>query len=151
VTRRATRGFVPDALSRARQGRGWSLAQLSIASGVTETSLWRWESGAGAPAVDKLRAVLDALRPGEARTLAAEVFDITRADRHPGDWRSLLLLTIDELAAQVNTSAILVSRLERGLNWPRDPLVVERIAGALGISVEELRASYERARRDAIA
>jgi transcriptional regulator with XRE-family HTH domain len=151
VTRRATRGFVPEALVRARGSRGWSRAQLSIASGVTVSSLHRWESGAGAPAVDKLRAVLEALQPGASRALVPEFLGITPAERHPGDWRSLLLLTLEELAAQVGISGAQLSGVERGLSWPTNPEVVDRIAGALGISVEELRASYERARRDAIA
>lgn len=47
------------ALMAFRQDRGLSRAELGAALGVTEVTIWRWETGKRAPRGDDLKRVCD--------------------------------------------------------------------------------------------
>lgn len=155
VTRRVTRGFMPSALVAARVAARKSVPDLARKSGVSEPTIRRWEGGRGAPQLDGLRKIIEVLAPedltveGSSRIgdrLIDKFVDVPVDKRFPGDWRTLRVMTIGELAAAADVNVSMLGRIERGEVWPESPGVVARVAAELLISPEELRASYERAR-----
>lgn len=142
LTRRVTRGFVPSALTAARETAGMSISDLARKSDVGETTLRRWENGGGTPQIDSLRTVLRVLEVEDLGTVVSVPHD----ERFPGDWRTLAKLTQFELADAAGINVAKLGRLERGETWPEDPGVTARIAAALNITVDDLRAAYARAR-----
>lgn len=140
VSRRVLRGFVPARLTSLRESRGMSRADLARKAGLGGATVQQWEAGTRSPQVDTLALV--------AKTLGlpiSDLVDVPRDQRFPGDWRVLLGLTQPQLGQQVGISTSMIARIERGEVKLTDENA-RRLAAALEIEVEELVASYERAR-----
>jgi transcriptional regulator with XRE-family HTH domain len=100
----------------------------------------QWETGNRSPQVDTLALVAQTLEiPMSALVVVPE------AERFPGDWRILLGLTQPQLGKMTGISTSMIARIERGEVLLTDDSA-RKLADALGISVTELQASYERAR-----
>ena len=140
MSRRVMRGFEPARLSRARESKGFSRADLARRAGVGGATVQQWESGNRSPQVDTLALV--------ARTLdvpMSELVIVPEDERFPGDWRILLGLTQPQLGKLTGISTSMIARIERG-EVLLTPVSAQKLADALGISAIELHASYERAR-----
>ncbi|NRI64864.1 helix-turn-helix transcriptional regulator [Rhodococcus sp. MS16] len=140
MSRRVMRGFDPARLSRARESKGISRADLARRAGVGGATVQQWETGNRSPQVDTLALVAQTLEiPMSALVVVPE------AERFPGDWRILLGLTQPQLGKMTGISTSMIARIERGEVLLTDDSA-RKLADALGISVAELQASYERAR-----
>lgn len=144
MSRRVLRGFEPDRLKSVRtkmdDGTGWSPADLARMAGISTATIYQWESGRRTPQIDVLAVVAKAL--GQP---ISEFVRIPEDKRFPADWRVLSGLTQPALGRLAGIPTVLVGRIERAETPLTDP-VVARISTHLGISVEQYRAAYERAR-----
>lgn len=140
MTRRVLRGFHTEAFAAARRRTGISVSDLSRLANVSAATIFNWEAGKGTPQVDLLARVMRILdSPIE------EVVTIPPGERYPGDWRVIKGLTQPELAAAAKIATTTLRGIERadaGLNEKNATILAQH----LGISVEEYRASYQRAR-----
>ena len=75
-----------------------------------------------------------------------QVVTIPAGERYPGDWRVIKGLTQPELAAAVKIRHHHVAR-HRACRRSLTDGNAEKLAKHLGISVEEYRAAYQRARQ----
>lgn len=141
VSRRVMRGFRPERLEQARLAAGISQAEVARLADIKAETVRRWEKGAASPQVDLLARVADVL--GIA---IADLVDIPEGERFPGDWRVVRGMTQPMLGAAAGVSTQLVGSVERGEVSLSDNLA-KKLSTALDISEDELRASYERARR----
>lgn len=141
MTRRVLRGFDAATFGEIRRRNGISVNDLARLADVSSVTIFNWEAGRGTPQVDLLARVMRILD-----TAIEQVVPIPAEQRYPGDWRVLKGLTQPELAAAVKipTSTLRdIERADRALN----DVNAEKLATHLGISVEEYRASYQRARQ----
>ena len=141
MTRRVLRGFSPQAFAATRQQRGLSVPDLARLAEVGQSTVHAWEAGRGTPQVDLLARVMNILE-----TPIEQVVPIPAAERYPGDWRVIKGLTQPELAAAAKIATTTLRGLERadiGLTNAN----ADKLAHLLDISVEQYRASYQRARQ----
>lgn len=141
MTRRVLRGFDAAAFGEIRRRNGISVNDLARLADVSSVTIFNWEAGRGTPQVDLLARVMRILDVAIERVVA-----IPPDQRYPGDWRVLKGLTQPELAAAVKipTSTLRdIERADRALN----DVNADKLATYLGISVEEYRAAYQRARQ----
>ncbi|MGV9865120.1 helix-turn-helix domain-containing protein [Rhodococcus koreensis] len=134
------RGFSPLALETARKAATLTRSDLARVAGVGIATVRRWETGESSPQVDALARV--------AKALKVSIGDVVRIDpdqRFPGDWRVLRGLTQPQLGALAGVSTAVVGSVERAEVALTDANAI-RLARALQISVEDLRAAHERAR-----
>ncbi|MBF6137747.1 helix-turn-helix transcriptional regulator [Nocardia otitidiscaviarum] len=144
MTRRVTRGFDPAALKHAREANPnpdlRRRAEVARKAEIGIATLQQWEGGQKSPTVNLLARVAQVLGvPME------QLVPIPREQRFLRDWRVLRGWLESELAARTGISGSSIGRLEEG----SAALTEEnagRLAEALGITVAEVRASYERAR-----
>ena len=116
-------------------------ATLSRLADVAQATLFNWEAGTCTPQVDLLARVMRILEaPIE------QVVTIPAGERYPGDWRVIKGLTQPELAAAVKIATTTLRGIERADLGLTDANA-EKLAKHLGISVEEYRAAYQRARQ----
>jgi len=140
MTRRL-RGFNAEAFWEARQRRGLSVSDLSRMTGVSDAAIWKWEAGTTTPLVDLLARVMRILEaPIE------QVITIPADERYPGDWRAIKGISQPELAASAKIPTTTLKGIERGDRNLSDANA-DKLAALLGISVEQYRAAYERARQ----
>ncbi|KUH91778.1 XRE family transcriptional regulator [Mycobacterium sp. IS-1556] len=140
MTRRVLRGFDPRAFTALRNGAGISVSDLSRLSGVSLSTIHHWEAGRRTPQVDILAAVMTVLgAPIDAVVLIAP------EERYPGDWRVMNGLTQPQLAAKAQLSTAILQRIERG-EYPLSDRNAGALAVVLGITVDQYRAAYQRAR-----
>ncbi|MDI9979377.1 helix-turn-helix transcriptional regulator [Rhodococcus sp. IEGM 1307] len=140
VSRRVLRGFDPERLIALRKSRRLGRPELARLSDVSLQTIHKWESGGQSPQIDILMRVVRALE-----VEVSDLVDIKRDDRYPGDWRVLLGLTQPQLGAKAGISTSMVGAIERGDARLTDNFA-KKLAEALEISEEELRASFERVR-----
>lgn len=143
--RHAVRGFTGARLTAARaayrDGRGISQSDLARISGVSVTSINKWENGHSIPQPDLLRRVGEALElpfPMEA------LIDVPRNDRYLSDWRALFGLLQGELAEMTGVDNAVISAIERGTRPPTE-VQRERFAEVYGITPDEVQACNTRA------
>lgn len=141
VSRRVMRGFDPSRLTTAREQAGMSRGDLARIADLSEATLGRWEAGVRSPQIDVLARVARALDIS-----IADLVVVPTEDRFPGDWRILRGLTQPQLGAQAGVSTTMVGAVERGEVRLADT-TADKLAEVLGITPDELRAAYERARR----
>ncbi|ANE83364.1 transcriptional regulator (plasmid) [Mycobacterium adipatum] len=140
MTRRVLRGFNAQAFSQARQHKGLSVSDLSRMAGVSDAAIWKWEAGTATPLIDLLARVMRILdAPIE------QVITIPADERYPGDWRAIRGISQPELAATAKIPTTTLKGIERGDRNLSDANA-DKLADLLGISVEEYRAAYQRAR-----
>lgn len=140
MTRRVLRGFSPQAFGDVRTRQHVSVSDLARLSGVAFSTIHHWEAGRRTPQIDVLAKIMEVLKtPIDAVVL------ISPEDRYPSDWRVMHGITQPQLAAQARLSTVIVQRIEKG-EYPLSDRNAETLAGLLGISVEEYRAAYLRAR-----
>lgn len=141
MTRRVLRGFSPEAFTAARRHRGISVSDLSRLADVAPATVFSWESGAKTPQVDTLARVMRILEaPIE------QVVPLSPSERYPGDWRVIRGLTQPELAAAAKIATTTLRGIERADGALTDTNA-ESLARLLGITVQEYRAAYTRARQ----
>lgn len=140
MTRRVLRGFDPQAFTAVRRQKGISVSDLSRLADVAQATVFNWEAGKSTPQVDLLARVMRILdAPIE------QVVNIPAGERYPGDWRVVNGLTQPELAAAVKMPTTTLRGIERADAALTDGNA-EKLSTFLGISVEEYRAAYQRAR-----
>ena len=120
-------------------------ASASVTSRAWPTSrqptIFNWEAGKSTPQVDLLARVMRILdAPIE------QVVTIPADERYPGDWRVIKGLTQPELAAAAKIATTTLRGIERADAGLTDANA-EKLAKHLGISVEQYRAAYQRARQ----
>ncbi|WP_241473843.1 helix-turn-helix transcriptional regulator [Mycolicibacterium neoaurum] len=141
MTRRVLRGFDARAFASARKDKGISVSDLSRLADVSQAAIFNWEAGKSTPQVDLLARVMGILgAPIE------QVVPIPADERFPGDWRVAQGLTQPELAAAAKIATTTLRGIERADVGLTDANA-GKLATLLGISVEQYRAAYERARR----
>ena len=141
MTRRVLRGFDAQSLRRGPPAKGISVSDLSRLADVSQGTVFNWEAGKSTPQVDLLARVMRILEaPIE------QVVTIPAGERYPGDWRVIKGLTQPELAAAVKIPTTTLRGIERADAALTDGNA-DKLAKHLGISVEEYRAAYERARQ----
>lgn len=141
MTRRVLRGFDAQGFSEARRSKNISVSDLSRLADVSQATVFNWEAGKSTPQVDLLARVMRILdAPIE------QVVTIPVDERYPGDWRVLRGLTQPELAAAVKIPTTTLRGIERADAALTDGNA-ERLSTYLGVSVEEYRAAYQRARQ----
>ncbi|WP_293002577.1 helix-turn-helix transcriptional regulator [Mycobacterium sp.] len=141
MTRRVLRGFNAQAFSDARRAKDISVSDLARLADVTRQTILNWEAGKGTPQVDLLARVMRILEAAIEQVVA-----IPPDERYPGDWRVIRGLTQPELAAAVEMPTTTLRGIERADAGLTDKNAA-KLAGHLGISVEEYRAAYQRARQ----
>lgn len=140
MTRRVLRGFNAQAFSQARQHKGLSVSDLSRMAAVSDAAIWKWEAGTATPLIDLLARVMRILdAPIE------QVITIPADERYPGDWRAIRGISQPELAATAKIPTTTLKGIERGDRNLSDANA-DKLAELLGVSVEEYRAAYQRAR-----
>lgn len=139
MSRRVLRGFSPAAFAKARGTL--SPEDLYRLTGVGVSTIYSWEKGTRTPTVDILAKVMQVLNAS-----IGDVVLIAPDDRYPGDWRTIETgLTQPGLAAAAGIPTSTLQRIERA-SLPLSDSNAKTLSAALGIPVEEYRASYERAR-----
>jgi transcriptional regulator with XRE-family HTH domain len=141
MTRRVLRGFDAQGFAEARRSKNISVSDLSRLADVSQATVFNWEAGKSTPQVDLLARVM--------RILAApieQVVTIPADERYPGDLRVLKGLTQPELAAAVKIPTTTLRGIERADAALTDGNA-EKLATYLGLTVEEYRAAYQRARQ----
>jgi transcriptional regulator with XRE-family HTH domain len=141
MTRRVLRGFNAQAFTDARRRKGISVGDLARLADVGQSTVHAWEGGRGTPQVDLLARAM--------RILDAEIEEVVvipADERYPGDWRVIRGLTQPELAAAVKIATTTLRGIERADIGLTDTNAVN-LAMHLGISVDEYRDAYQRARR----
>ena len=148
VSRAVPRGFSPKALRELRVKRGVSVADLARVSGIGTATIAGWERGASTPQIDLLaKAVLHLSEgPSALRETMEAVILVDRADRDLADWRAIAGLLQPVLAQQLGISTMAVSNLERGVT-PLRPQIAEQLSVVLDISLSEVDAAWQTARR----
>lgn len=141
MTRRVLRGFDAQAFAEARRRRGISVSDLSRLANVSQATVFNWEAGKSTPQVDLLARVMGILESPIER-----VVSIPADGRYPGDWRVIKGLTQPELAAAVKIPTTTLRGIERADAALTDGNA-EKLSNYLGISLEEYRAAYQRARQ----
>lgn len=140
MSRRVLNGFDRHAFTALRHGRGISVSDLARLSGASMSTIHHWEAGTRTPQVDILASVMAVLKaPIDAVVLIAP------AQRYPGDWRVMSGLTQPQLAANVHIATAILQRIERG-EYQLSDANAAALAAALGVTVDEYRAAYQRAR-----
>jgi transcriptional regulator with XRE-family HTH domain len=134
------RGFVPEALRKARVARGMSVPDLSRFAGVSQGSLRRWEDGTGLPQVNSLRRVATALGVPISRLVK-----VPERKRMLSDLRVMAGLTQPEAAKAAGIATYTYALVERGLR-ELDDITAERLAVSLGVSGGEVCSAWQRAR-----
>lgn len=140
MTRRVLRGFNPQAFAETRSRNGFTTADLARLASVGQSTIRAWEAGRGTPQVDLLARVMRILDAA-----IEQVVTIPPGERYPGDWRVIKGLTQPELAAAVRIATTTLRGIERADLGLTDKNAAN-LAQHLGISVEEYRAAYQRAR-----
>lgn len=141
MTRRALRGFDAQAFASARRNKGISVSDLSRLADVSQAAIFNWEAGKSTPQVDLLARVM-----GILGSPIEQVVPIPAEQRFPGDWRVVQGLTQPELAAAAKIATTTLRGIERADVGLTDANA-GKLATLLGISVEQYRAAYERARK----
>lgn len=138
--RRVVRGFRPDLLVAARMRAALSRGELGRLADTTGVTIGRWEDGQSSPQIDKLARAAAALDID-----VADLIIVEPDQRFLSYWRHVRGWTQFRLAAEAGLSKTLVEQIERGERH-LDERTEPQLAEALGISIQELRASHERAR-----
>ena len=118
-----------------------SVPDLARLADVGQSTLYTWEAGTFSPQVDLLARVMRILDAPIERGRQHPA-----NERYPGDWRVIKGLTQPELAAAVKIATSTLRSIERAELGLTDANA-EKLAKHLGISVEEYRAAYQRARQ----
>lgn len=141
MTRRVLHGFDRHAFRALRHRADISVSDLSRLSGASLSTIHHWEAGTRTPQIDILAAVMAVLKaPIDAVVLIAP------DQRYPGDWRVMSGLTQPQLAASAHIATAILQRIERG-EYPLSDKNAEALAGVLGITADEYRAAYQRAKQ----
>lgn len=141
MTRKVLRGFSAAAFADARRTRGLSVSDLSRLADIGASTIHSWEAGTRTPQVDLLAKAMKILKAP-----ISEVVLIAPPDRYPGDWRVMNGLTQPELAAAIGIATTTLRGIERADIGLTDTNAAN-LAARLGISVDEYRAAYNRARQ----
>ena len=140
MTRRVLRGFDPQRFAQARRNRGLSVSDLSRFTDIGQSTIHAWEAGGRTPQVDLLARVM-----GYLDTPISQVIRLKPDERYPGDWRVVRGMTQPELAAAAQITTTMLRRIERADIGLTDANAA-KLAQQLGISADEYRAAYHRAR-----
>ncbi|MGL6234926.1 MAG: helix-turn-helix domain-containing protein [Segniliparus sp.] len=143
MSRRVLRGFNRHRFTKARlsfKRKGISNHDLSRLSGVSESTLRKWQTGEVKPNIDKLVAALNVLE-----TPVSAVVVVRAEERTLVDLRVLAGFTQPQLAKAAGISTTTLSTLERG-STPLSSERAETLAPLLGVSVTEISAAWQRAR-----
>ncbi|WP_204815348.1 helix-turn-helix transcriptional regulator [Mycobacterium riyadhense] len=140
MTRRVLRGFNAQVFAEIRRRNGISVNDLARVADVSPATIFNWEAGKATPQVDLLARVMRVLD-----TAIEQVVTIPADERYPGDWRILEGLTQPELAVAANIPTTTLRDIERA-NRPLNEANATKLAQQLGITVEEYKAAYQRAR-----
>ncbi len=141
VSRRVLRGFSAEKFTAVRICAGLSVSDLARMADVAVSTIHHWEAGTRSPQIDILASVMAVLNaPIEAVVLIAV------DHRYPSDWRVMKGLTQPQLAVAAHIPTVTIQRIERA-DYPLTDKNAETIANALGITVEEYRTAYQRARK----
>ncbi len=140
------RGFRRDKLIKYRERAKFSQVDLARMVGVTKAAVSHWERDS-TPEVERLTAIVEVLSaalPKSKITLDDLVY-VKPAERMPSDLRVRLAMGQVQLAARAGMSTTALGGFERGeTHWNQD--YAERLAPILEVSVDELRAAWDRAR-----
>lgn len=140
VTRRVMRGFSASAFAEVRRGRGLSVSDLARLADIGQSTIHTWEAGKSTPQIDLLARAMRVLE-----TAIERVVIIAPDQRFPGDWRVLKGITQPELAGAAKIATTTLRGIERADIALTDANAAA-LAKLLGISVDEYRAAYQRAR-----
>lgn len=141
MTRRVLRGFDAQAFADTRRRSGIPVSELARLADVAQATIFNWEAGNGTPAINLLARVMKILDApiGQVITIGPE-------ERFPGDWRALKGMTQPELAAAAGIAPTTLRGIERADAALTDTNAAA-LAGVLGISADDYRAAYLRARQ----
>ena len=138
VPRRVLRGWDHHAFLQARRRSGLSREDVARIAGVGAATIQHWENGRHFPQIDILRKVLPAIK--------SKIEDVIHVPRHewfPSDFRVMKQLTQPELALHAGITTSSLRGIERaGQNLM--PHNAEKISRALGVSVDEYTAAFQR-------
>ncbi|WP_037174574.1 helix-turn-helix transcriptional regulator [Rhodococcoides fascians] len=141
MSRRILRGFSRSALVQHREDAGYSRADLARLADISVGAVYAWETGSATPQVDTL------LKVAEALSISIREFVVLdEDDRYLGDLRVLAGMTQPRLAQKVGMSTTALGALERA-EARLKPDTAQRLAEALGCTVDEVNAAYARTRR----
>ena len=143
MTRRVLRGFDAQAFAAGSPAKAASASATCPAWPTSpRPTIFNWEAGKSTPQVDLLARVMRILdAPIE------QVVTIPANERYPGDWRVIKGLTQPELAAAAKIATTTLRGIERADIGLTDANADKLAKHLLGISVEEYRAAYQRARQ----
>lgn len=134
------RGFSAQALTAVRTQAGFTVSDLARLADVAVSTVHHWEAGTRSPQIDILAKVMTVLgAPIDSVVLIAD------HERYPGDWRVMTGRTQPQLAAAAGIPTAIVTRIERA-DYPLSDTNAHTLATVLGISAEEYKAAYQRAR-----
>lgn len=134
------RGFRADRLRELRRAAGLRHSDLARMVDVGKNTPGNWERGHSTPEVERLPLLAEAL--GVA---ISELVYVPDDELMPSDLRVRLGIGAVRLAQQVGISTTVLADFERATNkWNSE--YAQRIAPVLGVSFEELREAWQRAR-----
>ncbi|ADG99470.1 transcriptional regulator, XRE family [Segniliparus rotundus DSM 44985] len=140
MVERAIRGLDLDALVRAREKRRMTRADLARLTGLSTSTIQKWESGATSPNIETLAKAAAALGVPMRR-----IIKVPTKRRTLADWRRLSGLSRTKLARAAGLTTPALAALERGESQLTDEKA-DRIAPHLKATHAQLHAAWQRAR-----
>jgi transcriptional regulator with XRE-family HTH domain len=137
---RVIRGFRSDRLRELRKKAGLNQGEFARVLDVARGVPWYWEQGRS-PEVERLPAIAAALDVS-----IDEIVYVDPGERMPSDLRVRKGLNRVELARLCGLSTTALSNFERAESKACNLEHAQRIAPVLGVSVDELREAWQRAR-----
>lgn len=134
------RGFRPDRLRELRKEAGLNQGEFARVLDVARGVPWYWEQGRS-PEVERLPAIAAALGVS-----IDEIVYVDPAERMPSDLRVRKGLNRVQLARLCGLSTTALSNFERAEAKVCNLAHAQQIAPVLGVSVDELRQAWQRAR-----
>ncbi len=145
VGRAGSRGFSPAALRRHRSQRNYSLAELSMLSGVSAATIGAWETGRSRPSPRTLAAVADALGVQLGNLVPVKETDVLMPDL-----RFQAGLNQQQLAKLTGMTTAITFAIENGHRAP-DNDQLRALAVALNVEPAWLSTVWSRTRDARIA
>jgi transcriptional regulator with XRE-family HTH domain len=140
MVERAIRGLDVGPLVRARAKRKMTRADLARVTGISTSTIQKWESGQAAPNIETLTKAASALGVPLRRLVK-----VPEHRRSLADWRHLAGLSQTKLARAAGLTTPALAALERGESQLTDDKA-DRIAPHLNATHAQLQAAWQRAR-----
>ena len=140
MVERAIRGLDLNALIRAREKRRVTRADLARVTGLSTSTIQKWESGATSPNIETLAKAAAALG-----VPIRQLIKVPPSRRTLTDWRHLAGLSQTKLARAAGLTTPALAALERGETQLTDDKA-DRISPHLNATHDQLQAAWQRAK-----